>query len=460
MKPASQLTTPATHTPAGRFLDDCRALLDAVARAGADDADLYGVREPLDGLTVFADGGRTERVGVTAFVRLRVWLDGRRSTVLLGDPAAVDPEDTAAFAIALARRATAAPGPPPPAAAAVDPAGPLPGTARPEELLPAKTRLAPLLSTLAAHRNGPAGLGTEHVRTHRCTVIARGTEQAVGFEHAQDHVWHWREGLGGHRIDGLTAGTFADLDFARLQARIDEFQALHTTTHKPLQGHGRMRVLLHPEVAAHLVRSLGFLLCAANVLSGMRPLLERIGRRIAAPAVTLLDDPRITGGSESAPVDAEATPTTRQLLIEEGRLRGFLTNRANAAVLGVTPTGAARCPDLTRRTVEGPSNIVLAEGTSSPAELRELLKDGLEAVTVTQPGRIRGRRGRFVTEVLGWRIHAGHRTHAAGPVRLSLGIFELLRSVEATGNDAVPSFLATGARAPSVLVDAMEVERG
>ncbi|MBZ4319937.1 metallopeptidase TldD-related protein [Streptomyces huiliensis] len=480
--PADSPSPADSSSPAGRYLDDCRALLDAVARAGIEVADLHGVRESLDALTVSADGGRAERAGVTVTTRLRVWLDGRQATVLLADPAAADPEETAALARALARRATAAPGTASPAVVDGAPTvtdgvpavtdgvttvtdgvttGLLPGPAGTEAPLPAQDRLAPLVRTLAARRSGPAALGTEHVRTHRCTVIARTPERAVGFEHVQHHVWHWREGLGGHRLDGLTAPAFADLDFARLDDRTDEFLALHTALHtavrEPLGRQGRIRVLLRPEVAAHLVRSLGFLLCAGNVLSGMRPLLERIGRRIAAPAVTLVDDPLLPGGSESAPVDAEGTPTARALLLEEGRLRGFLTNRAGAAALGVTPTGAARCPNLARRTLEGPSNILLAEGTVSPAELRDQLDDGLEAVAVTQPGRIRGRRGTFVTEVLGWRIRGGRRVHPVGPVRLSLGIFELLRSVEATGNDAVASYLATGARTPSVLVGGMEV---
>ncbi len=427
---------------AEQLLAGCQDLLDAVLKEGGDSADLQAVASTVGSAQAFADGTYSERTGTATSTGLRVRAAGGAASLLLGAPPA-DPRETARLAVALARASRGgdlsdplAPG----RAVHPLPPGPAPDTAADRELL----------GGLLAPADGPVALGAEHVGTRSWTVVCDTAGTAVAHERVEHHLWHWLEGIGGHMVDGLVAPGPEGLRPQVLRERAEAFRAVHRAGPRAEPPDGPLPVLLHPEVAAHLARSLGFLFCAGNVLSGMRPLLSRVGRRIAAPHVTLTDDP-------CDPVDAEANPTSRQILLENGTLRGFLTGRASAAALGITPSGAARRAAPDRAVVESPSRIALAPGTASRAELRSRLDDGIEAVCVMQPGRIRGRRGTFTTVVLGWRIRGGRRTHAVGPVRISLGVFELLRSVGAVGDDPACSFLAAGATAPSVLVDRMEV---
>ncbi|GII65097.1 hypothetical protein Skr01_51820 [Sphaerisporangium krabiense] len=494
------------------LLDRCRALLHAVAAAGGDAADVECVSTSVRAVQVFADGTHAARQGVTTTTGLRVRAGDGAAALLLGAPPEF-PDDVARLAVALARRSRADSGLPlisltpatntPPNPDRDSSPRPTPNTDGAPRPTPdannsphatsdtdgttqatSNTDGAPLLSVtgadgrsamsrgtdvhpapaepeapfemsrgllaeLLATSDGPAGLGAEYVHSRSWTIAADWTGAAVAYEQSAHHAWHWLEGLGGHMVDGLTASRFDELRWDALAARAREFRAVHLAGPRPLGDEGPLPVLLHPGVAAHLVRSLGFLFSAGNVLAGMRPLLERVGRRIASPAVTLVDDP-------SGPVDAEGTPTRRQTLLDGGVLRGFLTGRTSAAELGVAPSGAARRAAPDQPAVESPSRISLAAGERSLDALRAEMGDGVEAVGVVQPGAIRGRRGTFTTVVLGWRVRDGRRAEALGPVRLSSGIFELLRSITATGNDPARSHLAPGAESPSVLISRMD----
>jgi TldD protein len=68
----------------------------------------------------------------------------------------------------------------------------------------------------------------------------------------------------------------------------------------------------------------------------------RIGDRVAAPGVTVIDDGSIAGRRGSLTIDDEGTPTSRTVLIEDGILRGYIHDRQSARLMGLTPTGNAR----------------------------------------------------------------------------------------------------------------------
>ncbi|MEN8183584.1 MAG: metallopeptidase TldD-related protein, partial [Myxococcota bacterium] len=65
----------------------------------------------------------------------------------------------------------------------------------------------------------------------------------------------------------------------------------------------------------------------------------RLGERVAAPGVTVVDDGTLPARRGSLNVDDEGTPTQRTLLIEDGILCGYLQDRLNARLMGMEPTG-------------------------------------------------------------------------------------------------------------------------
>ena len=68
----------------------------------------------------------------------------------------------------------------------------------------------------------------------------------------------------------------------------------------------------------------------------------RIGERVAAQGVTVVDDGTLADRRGSLNIDDEGTPTQRTVLIEDGILRGYMQDRLNARLMGVAPTGNGR----------------------------------------------------------------------------------------------------------------------
>ena len=68
----------------------------------------------------------------------------------------------------------------------------------------------------------------------------------------------------------------------------------------------------------------------------------RIGERVAAPGVTVIDDGAIGDRRGSLTIDDEGTPTQRNVLIEDGILKAYIQDRLNARLMGVAPTGNGR----------------------------------------------------------------------------------------------------------------------
>src|SRR6185436_16647060 len=75
---------------------------------------------------------------------------------------------------------------------------------------------------------------------------------------------------------------------------------------------------------------------------GMSAFSGRVGERVAALGVTVIDDGAIDARRGSLTIDDEGTPTQRNVLIEDGILKGYIQDRMNARLMGVEPTGNGR----------------------------------------------------------------------------------------------------------------------
>ena len=153
---------------------------------------------------------------------------------------------------------------------------------------------------------------------------------------------------------------------------------------------GGMPVLFAPRVASGLIGHLLGAINGASVARGTSFLLDRLGERVFAPGVSIEDDPLRPRGTRSRPHDAEGLPTHASLLIEDGRLGGWIMASASARQLGLEPTGHA-VRGVGGTPVAGASNVAMLPGTLSPAELMadigqgfyvtELIGQGVNLVT-------------------------------------------------------------------------------
>src|SRR5688572_30533484 len=106
----------------------------------------------------------------------------------------------------------------------------------------------------------------------------------------------------------------------------------------------------------------------------------RIGERVAAPGVTVIDDGTIPDRRGSLSVDDEGNPTQRSVLIEDGILRGYLQDRLNARLMGVPVTGNGRRESYAAMPMPRMTNTSMLGGDKDPAEIIASVDRGLYAV--------------------------------------------------------------------------------
>ncbi|MFA7239261.1 MAG: metalloprotease TldD [Sulfuricellaceae bacterium] len=106
----------------------------------------------------------------------------------------------------------------------------------------------------------------------------------------------------------------------------------------------------------------------------------RVGERVAAAGVTVVDDGTIARRRGSLNVDDEGNPTQCTVLIEDGILRGYLQDTLNARLMGVAPTGNARRESYAHIPIPRMTNTYMLNGDKSPEEIIASVKHGLYAV--------------------------------------------------------------------------------
>jgi len=121
----------------------------------------------------------------------------------------------------------------------------------------------------------------------------------------------------------------------------------------------------------------------------------RIGERVAAPGVTVIDDGTLAGRRGSLSVDDEGTPTSRTTLIEDGILKGYIQDRLNARLMGVAPTGNGRRESFAHAPMPRMTNTFMLGGDHDPAEILKSVKDGIYAVNFSG-GQVDITSGKFV----------------------------------------------------------------
>ncbi|HEY8050848.1 MAG TPA: metallopeptidase TldD-related protein, partial [Ramlibacter sp.] len=121
----------------------------------------------------------------------------------------------------------------------------------------------------------------------------------------------------------------------------------------------------------------------------------RVGKRVAAKGVTVLDDGTIADRRGSLNVDDEGTPTQRTVLIEDGILLGYMQDSLNARLMGVAPTGNGRRESYAHIPMPRMTNTYMLGGDKSPDEILAGVKKGLYA-TNFGGGQVDITSGKFV----------------------------------------------------------------
>ena len=152
-------------------------------------------------------------------------------------------------------------------------------------------------------------------------------------------------------------------------------------------GPGWPGVLLHEAIGHGLEGD--FNRKGSSAFSGM------VGKRVAAKGVTVLDDGTISDRRGSLNVDDEGCPSQRNVLIEDGILKGYIQDAMNARLMGVKPTGNGRRESYAHIPMPRMTNTYMLGGDKTPEEIVASIKKGLYA-TNFGGGQVDITSGKFV----------------------------------------------------------------
>jgi TldD protein len=106
-----------------------------------------------------------------------------------------------------------------------------------------------------------------------------------------------------------------------------------------------------------------------------------LGEMVAAKGVTVVDDGTIDDRRGSITIDDEGTPSARNVLIEDGRLVGYMQDRQNARLMGMKATGNGRRQGYSNVPMPRMTNTFMLGGDKSPEEIIASVKKGIYAVS-------------------------------------------------------------------------------
>ena len=121
----------------------------------------------------------------------------------------------------------------------------------------------------------------------------------------------------------------------------------------------------------------------------------KLGQRVAAKGVTVVDDGTIPDRRGSLNIDDEGNPTQRTVLIEDGILKGYMQDSLNARLMGVAPTGNGRRESFAHLPLPRMTNTYMLAGDKSPEEIIKSVKKGVYAVNFGG-GQVDITNGKFV----------------------------------------------------------------
>jgi len=212
-------------------------------------------------------------------------------------------------------------------------------------------------------------------------------------------------------------------------------QALTNLEARPAPA-GTMTVVLGPGWPGILLHeAIGHGLEGDFNRKGSSAFAGRIGERVAAPGVTVVDDGTIPGRRGSLTIDDEGNPTRRTVLIEDGVLRGYLQDSLNARLMKMPLTGNGRRESFAHLTLPRMTNTYMLAGPHDPREIIAGVERGIYAVNFAG-GQVDITNGKFVFSAAeAYLIENGKVTHPVKGATLIGNGPDALTRVKMIGND-------------------------
>ena len=269
---------------------------------------------------------------------------------------------------------------------------------------------------------------------HGCSAAVVAGEGG-GME--RDHEWH-------------SARHLADLDSAaEIGRRAGERAVARLNSTRPRPG--KYPVIFDPRVSSGLLGHFAGAITGSAIARKTSFLLDRLGERVFAPGVTIVDDPLRLRGLRSRPFDGEGVRVSSQGLVADGVLNSWMADSASARQLGIGPTGHAA------RGVGGapgasPSNFYLAAGPRSREQLLAAYPEALLVIELIGHG-INLVTGDYSRGAVGFMVRDGAIAEPVSEITIAANLADMFATLE-PGSDLA---FRRGMDAPTVLIPEMTV---
>ena len=220
---------------------------------------------------------------------------------------------------------------------------------------------------------------------------------------------------------------------------------------------GQYPVVFDPEAMSDLIATFSSVFSAENARKGLSRLAGQEGAVIAAPCVTIVDDPAYPGCFLQRSFDAEGSPTFRKEIIAGGTLHTLLYDLKNAALAGRETTGNAAKANYDSPVGIRPFTMYLAPGGVSE---EALLKEAGNGVYINSLGGIHAGAnavsGDFSLQSAGFLIENGVKTAHVKSFTVAGNFFDLLKNITCLADDLTfPGMGTVGA--PTTLVQGLTI---
>ena len=223
---------------------------------------------------------------------------------------------------------------------------------------------------------------------------------------------------------------------------------------------GQYPVVFNPDAMSSLLQVYSSIFSSEAAQKGLSRLADSEGQVIAAPIVTLVDDPFHPENPEPMTFDAEGSPTHKKNIIENGKLNTLLYNLKTAAVAGKKTTGNASKAGYDSAVGLRPFTMYLEGGNITEDELLAKAGDG---VMITSLGGLHAGAdavsGDFSLQSAGFMIRGGKKCEYVKSFTVAGNFYDLLKNITALADNCqLPMAMGkTAFGAPSVLVEGLTI---
>jgi len=430
-------------------------LVAAARRAGADAADAVAERgmslsvEVRDGTVEASERSEGDNMGLRAFV-------GRRQAVVSTNDLTGNLDELAERAVAMAR---------------VAPEDKFAGLAEPDRLakqipdldlldpeLPSVTQLEAMAraaeaAALAVKGVSKSGGASASAGIGGMVLVTSGGFKGsyLGSRHGVSMQAIAGEGTGMEQdYDFSSAIHAADLTAPELIGRSAGERAVRRLNPRKVTTR-RVPVVFDPRIAGSLVGHLASAINGSAIARKTSFLKDRMGERLFAPGIAIVDDPLRRRGLRSHPFDGEGVAGERRALVRDGVLASWILDCASARELGLETTGHAR-RGVSSTPSPGASNLHLEPGAVSADALIADIADGFYVTDLIGMGANMVT-GDYSRGASGFWIENGERSYPVSEMTIAGHLNEIFRTLT-PANDLVFRY---GTNAPTVRLEGLTV---